>query len=70
MTFQVVFNLYPFSENLYLPSANIVQTDASGQLAHIMQKALPATIVPYSIPLTPQLERLFELIEKIGRAHV
>lgn len=63
--FQVVFNLYPFSENLYLPSANIVQEDKDGSLSHIMQKALPATLTTYSIALSPVLKQLFQIIEAL-----
>ncbi|MBU6342996.1 MAG: DEAD/DEAH box helicase [Bacteroidetes bacterium] len=63
--FQVVFNLYPFSENLYLPSANIVQEDKNGALSHVMQKAIPATLATYSIALTPLLKRLFDQIEQL-----
>jgi hypothetical protein len=59
MLCQVVFNLYPFTETLYLPSANVVQTDKSGQLTHLVQKATPATIGSYGIELSPALERLF-----------
>lgn len=62
---RVVFNLYPFSENLYLPSANIVQVDTGGQLTHLLQKASPATIGAYGIELTPVLAALFEAIERL-----
>ncbi|MBK8923223.1 MAG: DEAD/DEAH box helicase [Saprospirales bacterium] len=65
MSCQVVFNLYPFSETLYLPAANVVQTDASGQLTHLVQKATPATIGAYGLTLTPALERLFDLIDRL-----
>ncbi|MBK7938062.1 MAG: hypothetical protein IPJ82_13650 [Lewinellaceae bacterium] len=54
MTFQVVFNLYPFNESLYLPSANIIRADADGQLTHFVQRATTDTIIPYGIGLTPQ----------------
>jgi len=62
---RIVFNLYPFSENLYLPSANIVQVDTGGQLTHLLQKASPATIGSYGIELTPVLAALFEAIERL-----
>ena len=65
MTFCVVFNLYPFSERLYLPSANIVQADKNGVLTHLIQRALPTTIAAYSIEMTPILERMFRLTEQL-----
>ncbi len=62
---RVVFNLYPFSENLYLPSANIVQVDPGGHLTHLLQKASPVTIGSYGIETTPVLAALFETIERL-----
>lgn len=59
---QVVCNLYPFQEGLYLPSAYIVQTDRDGTFTHIVQKALPNTLDAHQIPLSPDLQRLFDLI--------
>ena len=46
MASQVVFNLYPFNESLYLPSANIVEVDESGQLKYLVQRATAATVEP------------------------
>lgn len=63
MSFQVVFNLFPFNESLYLPSANIVRTDANGYLTHFVQRATVATIVPYGIEMTPQLTLLLGIID-------
>jgi hypothetical protein len=65
MPHQVVYNLYPVAENLFLPSANVVQLDPGGQLAHVLQKALPQTISAYDIEPTPLLERMFRLIESL-----
>ncbi len=65
MIFQVVFNLYPFSEHLYLPSANIVQHDKGGQLAHLVQKATPATVVSYGLELSPLESRLIGMAEQL-----
>lgn len=59
---QIVCNLYPFQEGLYLPSAYIVQTDRDGTFTHIVQKALPNTLDAHQIPLNPDLQRLFDLI--------
>ncbi len=66
MIFQVVFNLYPFSEHLYLPSANIVQLDKSGQLAHLVQKATPATVVSYGLELSPVESRLIGIADQLS----
>lgn len=63
--FQIVFNLYPFSEHLYLPAANIVQQDKSGQLAHLVQKATPATVVSYGLELSPLESRLISMAEQL-----
>jgi non-specific serine/threonine protein kinase len=65
MLFQVVFNLYPFSEHLYLPSANIVQQDKGGQLTHLVQKATPATVTSYGLELSPLESRLLVIIEQL-----
>ncbi len=66
MSCQIVFNLYPVSDTLYLPSANVVQVDRSGQLTHLVQKAAPATIGSYGLELSPVLERLFAAIERLS----
>ncbi|MCB0529300.1 MAG: ATP-dependent helicase, partial [Saprospiraceae bacterium] len=63
MTFQVVFNLYPFSETLYLPSANIVRSDESGELTYVVQRATAATMPPYSLEMTPLLRQLLDIVE-------
>ncbi|MFN0013219.1 MAG: DEAD/DEAH box helicase [Saprospiraceae bacterium] len=63
---RVVFNLYPVSENLYLPSANLVQVDTGGHLTHLMHKATSTTIVSYGIEMTPVLAGLFEVIEQLS----
>jgi non-specific serine/threonine protein kinase len=66
MTVRVVFNLYPFSDTLYLPSANIVQADRDGQLLHLLQKATPATLSPYGLSPTPAEERLLGIVEALS----
>ncbi|MBP6827874.1 MAG: SNF2 helicase associated domain-containing protein, partial [Saprospiraceae bacterium] len=66
MTFQVVFNLYPFNEALFLPSANIVRSDSDGQLTHFMQRATAATLVPYGVELTPLLTRLLDIVDLLS----
>ncbi len=62
---RIVFNLYPVTETLYLPSANLVQVDATGQLTHLVQKATPLTIAAYDIKLTPVLQRLFDWVDAL-----
>ncbi|MCC6460753.1 MAG: SNF2 helicase associated domain-containing protein, partial [Saprospiraceae bacterium] len=66
MSCQVVFNLYPVTETLYLPSANLVQVDKSGLPTHLIQKATPATLPPYDIELTPVLQRLFGRVDLLS----
>ncbi len=63
MTCQIVFNLYPFAESGYLPSANIVQIDRDGTLSHVLKKAIPTTIASYNMVLTPVQERLLGIID-------
>lgn len=64
--FHIVYNLYPFSEGFFLPSANIVQIDKGGEYSHIIQRALPTTISAYQIEQTAIVERLFQLIDLLG----
>ena len=66
MTHQIVFNLYPFSESLYLPSVNIVRVDDKGLLTHFVQRATLATIPSYHIEITPVLTRLLGLVELLS----
>lgn len=63
MTHQVVFNLYPFSDALYLPTANIVRVDDGGLLTHFVQRATLATIPSYHIEMTPVLTRLLNTVD-------
>ena len=65
MASQVVFNLYPFNESLYLPSANIVEVDESGQLKYLVQRATVATIEPYGLEMTEPLTRLLGIIDAL-----
>ncbi len=65
MSVQLVFNLYPFTENCYLPAANIVQTDRDGTLSYLIQKALPATIGAHGLTLPPEQERLLAMVETL-----
>ena len=65
VTHHVVYDIYPFADKLYLPTAYIVSEDQSGMLAHIKQKALRDTIQGFELELTPMRERLFQIIEKL-----
>jgi superfamily II DNA or RNA helicase len=62
---QVVYDLSPFADKLYLPTAYIVSEDKSGMLAHIKQKALKETVSGFELELTPLRERLFQIIEQL-----
>ena len=62
---EFVFNLYPFSETLYLPSAYLVQTDRNGDLTYIVQKATLVTCAPYGIVITPEISRLLGIIDAL-----
>ncbi len=70
MTCQIVFNLYPFTENCYLPAANIVQTDRDGTLLHIVQQALPGTVGAYGLMLSPVQERLIATVQTLRPASI
>jgi non-specific serine/threonine protein kinase len=61
----VVYNLYELAEELYLPEAFVVSKDQEGLLAHIQQRATPATIGAFSLELDPVREKLFQLIEEL-----
>lgn len=62
---QIVFNLYPFSDTLYLPTAYLVQTDHKGLLTYFAQKASVATCAPYGIEITPALKKLLDTADAL-----
>ena len=62
---EIVYDLYPAVEGLYLPMAYIVSKDRDGQLTHIVQKALPETAGALGLSLNPAHERLFQIVEKL-----
>lgn len=66
MTFQIVFNLYPYQNLILLPSANVVQHSKDGQLSHLVQRATPATVGAYNLVPNEVELRLFELIELLS----
>lgn len=63
--FEIVYNLYPAAEGLYLPEAYIVSLDQDGTLAHIQQRAYAHTIEGFGLELTPLRKQLFDIIEQI-----
>ncbi|MDO8367860.1 MAG: SNF2-related protein [Saprospiraceae bacterium] len=66
MTFQIVFNLYPYQNAILLPSANVVQLSKDGQLSHIVQRATPTTVGAYELVPGDVESRLFELIDLLS----
>jgi SNF2-related domain/Helicase conserved C-terminal domain/Bacterial SNF2 helicase associated len=65
MPSKIVFNLTPFNDTLYLPSAHIVETDTAGKLGYPLQRATLATIGPHGHALSPALSRLLEAIDSL-----
>lgn len=62
---EVLYDLYPAGEGLYLPVAYIVSKGRDGELAHILQKALPETMEALGLSISPAQERLFPIIGKL-----
>ena len=60
--YSIVYDLYPFTDKLYLPMAYIVSKDREGYLAHIKQRALPETISNFGLQSNADQTRLFEII--------
>jgi len=63
--YEIVYDLAPYTEQLYLPTAYVVSKDKEGYLAHIKKKALPETIKSYELEMDAVRERIFEIIEKL-----
>jgi non-specific serine/threonine protein kinase len=63
--YEIVYDLAPYTEQLYLPTAYIVSKDRDGYLAHIKKKALPETISSFNLPNDATRSRIFEIIEKL-----
>lgn len=63
--YEVVYNLTPVADGLYLPEAFVISKDAEGLLAHIIQKAMPQTIGSYNLSLDAIRQKLFGIIEKL-----
>lgn len=68
--YDVVYNIYPFVEGLYLANAFVVSKDKEGHLAHIKQKANKSTVDAYQIEATPVRNRLFDLIDRLQPAYL
>lgn len=66
MNHQVVFNLSPFNDSLYLPVANIVRADENGQLTYFVQRATTLTLPSYHIEVTPLLSRLLGMVDALN----
>jgi SNF2 family DNA or RNA helicase len=60
--YEIVYDIYPFTDKLYLPVAYVVSTDRDGYLAHIRQRALPGTIKSFGIENNPIHNRLFDIV--------
>lgn len=61
----VVYNLYEYADELYLANAFVVTHDQEGLLAHIQQRATPATIGAFELELDAVREKLFQLIDEL-----
>lgn len=70
MAFFIVFNLAPFEDAYFLPSAFVVETTPENDLGYPLQRATPATIVPYGLELSPPIARMFELIETLTSKNI
>ncbi len=64
--YTIVYNLTEIAPALYAPNAYIVQTDKSGELTHILQKAFKKTIPSFGLDLTLERVRLFDIIERLN----
>ncbi len=65
---RVVLNLYPFSQDFFLPLVYLVEEDAAGQLTHILKKATPEVLKSYGRALTPPLQALLSSVEALSPA--
>lgn len=65
MNLDIVYNLYEFLPDLYLPNAFIVNRDQEGFYTHIVQKATTATVAALKIPVSAERNRLFTIMEAL-----
>lgn len=63
MKIDIVYNLYEYLPDLYLPNAFVVNRDQEGFFTHIVQKATTATVAALNIPISAERTRLFTIIE-------
>lgn len=61
----IVFNLREELPGFFVPLAYIVSVDKGGQLAHIQQQATPETVGAFQLPLTPEHQSCFLLVEDL-----
>ncbi len=61
----VVYNLYEYADEFYLPNAFVVSRDRDGYLAHIQQRATTATIGAFKLELDEVRVKLFRLIDEL-----
>jgi non-specific serine/threonine protein kinase len=66
MTFQIVFNLYPFQDSIFLPSANVVQVGKNGELAYPVARALATNVGSYGLVPTAAEARLMDLVDLLA----
>ena len=64
-TATVVIDLFDAGGELFLPTAYIVSCDEEGYLLHVQQRATAETIGAFNLELTPDRQRLFELIDEL-----
>lgn len=70
MKVDIVYNLFAFQSDVFLPNAFIVSQDKDGYLTHILQKATPATIGAFGLALDSTRERLFRLMDSLQPAEL
>jgi len=61
--YEVVYNLAPIKDGLYLPEAFVISRDREGLLAHIQQKATEQTIGSYELHFDAVRQHLFGIID-------
>jgi non-specific serine/threonine protein kinase len=65
MKLDIVYNLYEFLPDCYLPNAFIVNRDQEGCYTHIVQKATMATVAAQKISVSAERNRLFVIMESL-----
>lgn len=63
--YELVYNLYPIADGLYLPEAYLIHLDNQNELAHVLQRAFAHTIEDFALELTPIRKELFKIIEQL-----